>query len=703
MTEAEEREYGEEKSYLRGVITEARRQWAEAGRRRTESGEAVLALKREFREDTAHAVYGLYAAPNFHDLVNLSQAAQPVIEKIDAYEAAERKIFQLEKTLDTPYFARIDFSFADAPARAEKIYIGRTSLRAEDGVDLLVYDWRSPVAGVYYRFGPGPACYEAPAGPVEGTVALKRQYEIKGGELEYFFDADVQVYDEYFRRLLARRASPQMRAIIETIQRDQDVAIRDEQHDLLMVQGAAGSGKTSAALHRVAWLLYRDAAAGLTARHILVLAPSGVFEEYVARVLPELGEVNVFTAVFEELLTEILREVLPQVPVRSRWLSLEEALQADGARAGRIRRSLALKNSSRWVSLLKEFLRRQPEEEEREIYRGAEHDADDSLNDPDRPPAPARQPRQSGGRAEKQGGQRPGRALALYRALARDREIWAKGGGDEETRRLTEGALDGLSARKGLRYEDALTLAFLQVKTAGCAAFYHIRQVVIDEAQDYGPLHFELLRLLFPAARFTVLGDTDQALEQRRDAGFYDLIAAALGRRRSALVRLERSFRSTAEIIAFSERFRETGEPIRHIGRQGDRPDVFAASDWENMAAEVARRVESYREEGCRTIALLCKTGREAARWRRRLAESVPGLRLLTGEESGRAERGLDGTTTMPIYLAKGLEFDAVLVLGVNRSTFSGPDDRRLLYIACTRALHRLSLFCLRGQEAEWL
>ncbi|MDR1961822.1 MAG: helicase, partial [Gracilibacteraceae bacterium] len=487
-----------EKTYLARVLAEARRQYEEALRRREDDAAAILELKREFREETSHAVYGLYSAPNFHDLVNLSQAAQPVMEKIASFESGEHKILRLEKMLSAPYFARIDFCFAETPGdEAEKIYIGRASLREERSFDILVYDWRSPVAGVYYRFGVGPAFYDAPAGRVNGEVVLKRQYEIKNGVLEYFFDADVQVYDDYFRRLLSRNATSRMRAIIETIQRDQDIAIRDGENDLLMIQGAAGSGKTSVALHRVAWLLYRDAADGLTARHILVLAPSGIFEDYIAGVLPELGEANVFTAVFEELLEEILRETLPQTPVRRRHLSLEESMPVFGAvNAARARRSLELKNSPLWVDLLKEFLRRQPEDDSGgERYRGLEHGVDEKLNDPDRPPQPAHYGDKKEGRRGKAARQnaRPAGALALYQSFVRDRELWRQkaGAGDDwaDVLDFTAEALTGLGAKKGLRYEDALTLAYLQVSVSGCAEFYHIRQVVIDEAQDYGRLH----------------------------------------------------------------------------------------------------------------------------------------------------------------------------------------------------------------------
>ena len=155
--------------------------------------------------------------------------------------------------IKSPYFARIDFKFDDED-EFEKIYIGRSSLRKNSYQEMYVYDWRSPIASVFYRFMTGEAFYDAPCGRVTGELNLKRQYEIKNGILEYFFDSDVQIVDEFLRQLLSQNTTAKMKAIVETIQHEQDVVIRDMENDLLMVQGVAGSGKTSIALHRAAIL-----------------------------------------------------------------------------------------------------------------------------------------------------------------------------------------------------------------------------------------------------------------------------------------------------------------------------------------------------------------------------------------------------------------------------------------------------------------
>ena len=216
----------------------------------------------------------------------LSQIASPIAEKLSDYEAVANRIAILEKLIECPYFARIDFQF-EGESAFEKIYIGRASLRKEASYDLEVYDWRSPIAGMFYRFTRGAAFYEAPAGKITGEINLKRQYEIRKGRLEYFFDADLQIRDEFLRKMLSQNTSPKLKTIVETIQKEQDIVIRDMESDLMMVQGVAGSGKTSIALHRAAYLMYQGLSKRLAADNIIIISPNTVFEQYISDVLPE--------------------------------------------------------------------------------------------------------------------------------------------------------------------------------------------------------------------------------------------------------------------------------------------------------------------------------------------------------------------------------------------------------------------------------
>ncbi|MDK2961937.1 MAG: ATP-dependent helicase UvrD/PcrA, partial [Eubacteriaceae bacterium] len=202
-------------------------------------------------------------------------------------------------------FARIDFQFSDQD-HADTFYLGQSSLKDEDTYKMYVFDWRSPIASVFYRFSPGPAHYDAPVGRVEGELSLKRQYEIKDGKLSYFFDADVQVLDDFLRNLLSQNTASKMKTIIRSIQKEQDVAIRDLTSSVLIIQGVAGSGKTSIALHRAAYLMYQGLTHKLHARNILIISPNKVFEHYISSVIPDLDEENVVTSVFDEILSLIL-------------------------------------------------------------------------------------------------------------------------------------------------------------------------------------------------------------------------------------------------------------------------------------------------------------------------------------------------------------------------------------------------------------
>lgn len=208
--------------------------------------------------------------------------------------------------IKSPYFARIDFKFDDEE-ESEKIYIGRSSLRKNSYQEMYVYDWRSPIASIFYRFMKGEAFYDAPCGRVTGELNLKRQYEIKNGTLKYFFDTDVQIVDEFLRQLLSQNTTAKMKAIVETIQQEQDAVIRDMENDLLMVQGVAGSGKTSIALHRAAYLMYQGLQTKLSANNIMIISPNTIFEQYISNVLPELGEDNVISVVFEDILKMLLK------------------------------------------------------------------------------------------------------------------------------------------------------------------------------------------------------------------------------------------------------------------------------------------------------------------------------------------------------------------------------------------------------------
>ena len=218
----------------------------EGGSANIEAKEKIIEEKQELRENNSHAFLNLYSAERFEALVELSQEMNPLVRSVQDFEEREKKIAQLKRQIESPYFARIDFRFEDED-EFEPVYIGRNSLKKDKFGGMHVYDWRSPIASVFYRFMTGNVFYDAPGGRINGEINLKRQYEIKDSKLEYFFDADIEIMDEILRKMLSQNTSPRMKTIVETIQKEQDIIIRDLENDLMMVQGVAGSGKTSIA------------------------------------------------------------------------------------------------------------------------------------------------------------------------------------------------------------------------------------------------------------------------------------------------------------------------------------------------------------------------------------------------------------------------------------------------------------------------
>ena len=713
---SQQSEFAFETQYLADTIALAKLRREQAIRSNEGNTADIAAIKQDMRENATHSVSNLWSSQNYEDFVALSQYSEQIMRKVADYETVASRIAVLERLIESPYFARIDFKFDDEDA-FEKIYIGRASLEKDKSYDLRVYDWRSPVASVFYRFGQGDAYYDAPAGRITGEVSLKRQYEIKDGSLDYFFDADVQIMDEFLRKLLSQNTSNKMKAIVETIQKEQDIVIRDMENDLMMVQGVAGSGKTSVALHRAAYLMYQGLTAKLAANNIIIISPNTLFERYIDSVLPELGESNVESVVFEELLTGILRS--NRIKTRHQFL---ESLLTNARYRDIMKSSMEFKTSPQFVELLNRFIADLPKHlipfediyisdtlivsketlRERILARVGEKPLGVKLKQLEEYVADI-----AGEKLKKNLGGRAVRNMVkaeMQRITEPDIEAFYKELFSDEAYfyRLAEGiALPSNIAdilaftQENLRpnclyYDDAAAVAYLRLKIYGSGEYKHIKQVVIDEAQDYYPLHYEILNLLFPKAKCTILGDINQTLEKRADISLYEQIAAIFKRKRSSLVTMDKSFRCTGEILAYSARFLPQDSGIKSFNREGDAPAAYCAANAAALDDMIVAETELCKEQGYRSIGLICKSERQARLLFERLKTRIGGITLI--KNGSMAD--LSGVFIIPVYMSKGLEFDAVLICDADSESYNSEDDKKLLYIACTRALHRLNLFC---------
>lgn len=705
-----------EQGRLERTICLAKKQLEEAKELNEKNRLAIIAAKQDLRENTTHSIGNLWNGEDFEALAELSQYANPITEKIEDYETVAGRIVQLENLIQSPYFARIDFQFADEDEdEVRQIYIGRVSLKEDKRSEPYIFDWRSPIASVFYRFVLGAAYYDAPAGRIAGEVSLKRQYEITHSVLEYFFDADVQIVDEFLRKLLSRNTSSQMKAIVETIQREQDIVIRDMESDLMMVQGVAGSGKTSIALHRAAYLMYQGLSARLSAENILIISPNSVFEQYVSNVLPELGEENVASVIFEDMAAKIIGS--GRVQSKSRFL---ENLISGTEYCEIIKSSIEFKTSRPFIQLLNRFIDDIPESLiafENVCYDGVcvmkkAELKEKVMSGRNETPLGTRlklireyalericeSAKQRIRRQEKDVLREETLKFmeldieAAYRNLMNDGTYFARLAeglnlpahiGDIIT--YTQENLDSLA----IYYDDAAVLAYLHLKINGVNEYKNIRQVVIDEAQDYYPIHFEIFKLLFPAAKFTVLGDINQTLEKREDLSLYETIRQIFARKKSSLVTMNKSFRCTNQILNYSSKFLDQSLQVESFNRDGDQPQVFSLPEQAGYENRLREEVQACQAAKYRSVGLICKTQRSA----RRLYDSLKGrmeVQLIDSEQTA----DLNGVFIIPVYMSKGLEFDAVLICGADSDNYHSDDDKKLLYIACTRALHRLNLFC---------
>lgn len=701
--------------------------------------EELKELGEDWLENRQIDTGGLYSAQGFADLLERDQEIQMLKLALSAKDENERSMRRLARIIDHPYFARIDFQFEDGLTKP--IYIGRATLMEDDTMKIHVYDWRVPIASVFYRYGVGPAEYEAPAGTIQGQVMLKRQYEIRHGELIYFFDADEQVLDTFLRDILSGPTSTAMKSIVETIQRDQDRIIRDLKADLLMVQGTAGSGKTSVALHRVAYLMYQGLQENrLAPGDILIIAPNATFERYISQVLPDLGESQVQTMLSEDLLEAVLPEA--SVEPRSAWVEAY-LLETDEAEKEAMRRARDIKGSRAFLALLDRLMHELPRRwipfSQVDYDGGCVMDAQEMrtaiCNSTKMVPLaaqlrfleneiwhrihalrPARYEKllrfagefpqhamEATAFARMLSIRESGRILrqvrsftridcaALYRALFASKTAFARLSAGlippEEAEALRVATLAGLDAKE-IPYEDAAAIAYLHARTHGCRAYSALRQVVVDEAQDLDTLHAELLRLLFPNARFTVLGDIHQSLAGTVNPSIYEEIETTLHKKNNLMVTLDKSFRCTREIWAFSAQFLPEGAAGECFSRSGDVPQVYTAADEAALDALMLREAQACRGKGCASIAVLCKTQRDAARLYQRLRHE-PGTYLIEGGVGLKS----GGLAIVPLYMAKGLEFDAAFLYDVDAAHYRDAADKNLLYIGCTRALHQLKLF----------
>ena len=536
-----------------------------------------------------------------------------------------------------------------------------------------------------------------------------------------------------------------MKNIVETIQKEQDLIIRDKGNDLLIVQGVAGSGKTSIAMHRIAFLLYERMSEGLTSDNIMIISPNHLFGEYVSAVLPELGENNVCYSTIEEFFDMYFKG---RYKLRSRNSQLEFMITNKNRR--QIRNTIRFKGSSEFVTMLdrlveafeKEIIRfkdvyyagelladwkslrasfldnkinmaagrrlkrishsleqkmREKEKEKRkELFKEfkakggyfAEEDIEQKLNEYRQK---AFETINSFVRID---------LFALYAKLFKDEKLFEKLSMGlnlpKEVQSIRTYTAKSLRPEI-LNYEDGMAMLYLKLKLEDEHLYPQIKQVLVDEAQDYYPLQYRVLGEIFRGVQYTILGDIGQTIEKNEGEDFYEEVKAALKPKKAIKLKLNKSYRSSYEISQFTQKLRENCNMTIAYERHEEIPIIAEQENEGQMLQWVEDKVKEYQEEGYETIAIICKSQKQVNHVYSKLEHKLELNKLDT-----TAEEFHKGALIMPIYMAKGLEYDAVIVYEANEENYYEKEDKQLLYIAATRALHRLSL-CHTGEASHFI
>ena len=615
------------------------------------------------------------------DLVAADQSINRMALTGEGAVGRKRRLLQLSQS---PYFGRVDFAVSGQAA--SPVYIGMHSFFDEQQRRNLIYDWRAPISSLFYDFELGPAFYPAPSGTVQGAIELKRQYKIRDGRLEYLLDSDVNIQDDVLQQQLAQSSDEKMKTIVATIQRDQNAVIRNETAPVMIIQGVAGSGKTSIALHRMAFLLYRHRET-LAARDLLIISPNKVFADYIANVLPELGEEHLPELGMDELAADLLQGQYPFQTFFEQVSALLE--QPDPAFIERIQ----FKSSFGFLSQLNQYLLHI----ENHYITWTEMRVGRTVV----PVSFIQQKFRAYHRVP---------LLKRFSLVANDIRIYVREATGRKLSGAEKGAISEATTRLfkfrhvldlyrdfyawlgrpellqlgqpvRLEYADVFALLYLRIRLEGATAYDQVKHLLIDEMQDYTPVHYAVLARLFPC-RKTILGDVSQTVNP------YSASSAETIERvfpQAEVVQLQRSYRSTVEITAFAQRLMPN-PLILPLERHGPAPLVTPFGSSSEELEGLRQLIMAFEQSGYRSLGLLCKTPRQAEQAYETLHTS--GLQLLT-QESTTFKEGVIITTA---HLAKGLEFDAVIIPFASGHTYHTDVDRRMLYIACTRAMHQLTL-----------
>lgn len=613
---------------------------------------------------------------------------QALFQQVNANQ--EQFIYRqrLEKMIDSPFFGRVDFCY-EGEEEPEQFYIGIGNFSEKTGHVPLIYDWRAPVSGLFYDYDKGAACYTAPAGVLHGEITSKWQYKIRRGKMVYEFESDVKIDDDILKAELGSNGDVQLKNIVRTIQKEQNAIIRNTKDKIMVIQGAAGSGKTSVALHRIAYLLYHDRE-HLKSSNILVLSPNSVFSDYISHILPELGEENIQEMSFDLYAYKELKSFVYDCEDRYHQIERELAF-ADKKQIKRMR----WKQSKEFLDEAEAFLLELEDElmNFRTVeYKGFEKTEQEILNlfyfkFQDIPLL--------------------SRMEAVLEYFIDEYETLKDCTLPEEERDMLYGKFMKMYETKDLYvlynrflksfsftplpycsyekrllpYEDVYPMLYLKYRLFSSTQQKTVKHLVIDEMQDYSYLQYIILKELFHCP-MTILGDKAQTMEAEVQ-DVLEFLPEIYGKQ-IRVIYMNKSYRNTVEIASYANKITNV-QSVELFERHGRPVEEKSFSTLTEILDEALKNLK-LQEIEYETAAVITTTEEEAVFAYQYLKEKFTQT-FYIDKDSSIFQKGLTITT---FYLAKGLEFDQVFGISGKRNT---PLLKQAGYICATRALHELYMY----------
>lgn len=604
-------------------------------------------------------------------------------------ESVINKHKRLTKILAIPYFGRIDFLEKKENSKVMPIYIGIHTFYDPESRATLIHDWRAPVSSMFYDHELGEAGYRSPSGEIKGVISLKRQYRIRGGKMEFMIESALTVHDDILQKELSSNVDDKMKNIVATIQREQNQIIRNEDIRTLIIQGVAGSGKTSIALHRIAYLLYtfRDS---ISSKDILIISPNKVFSDYISNVLPELGEETVPETSMEQILSGVLEH---KYKYQTYFGLVNELLEKPSSS---LIDRIAYKASFGFISELDKFILHI----ENTYFKAA----DVKLTKYITIPAPFIEEQYL--RFNRYPIRRRFDAMADYmldmlkiqyaftvttagrNLLKKEIRLMFAGNNDIQVYKDFFKWTNNpgmFKMRKGhtLEYSDLAPLAYLHLALEGNGNQpFRVKHLLIDEMQDYSPIQYKVIQKLFPC-RKTVLGDAGQSVNPY-GSSTAETIQKSLTA--SEIMKLCKSYRSTFEITDFAQKIHPNAE-LEPVARHGEKPQILQFGSAVEELSGIMGLISTYRKSGYKSLGIICKTEQQAREMADMLKSYANDISFLSSQSSAFVQ----GIVIISAHMAKGLEFDEVIIPQTDERNYRSEIDKSMLYVAVTRAMHRLT------------